>query len=113
MKQVDFITIEDEPDQIVSFAIAPMAEDSLTLIRSPQYELLLPEEERGASVSFGLEDEVGLLLAVSWGSETVTVKAQLETFDLDISNVAPEEVSQAKAVVQKMLADGRGDFMDA
>lgn len=113
MKQVDFITVEDEPDQIVSFAIAPMAEDSLTLIRSPQHEFLLPEEERGANVSFGLEDELGLLLAVSWGSETVSVKTQPKTFDLDISNVDPEEVSEAKALVQKMLADGCGDFVDA
>lgn len=48
MLQVEFITCESEGDLIVSFAIAPSAYRSLTLHRSPQYEHLLPEEERGA-----------------------------------------------------------------
>jgi hypothetical protein len=50
MLRVEFITTEDEADLIVSFAIAPAAERSLTLLRSPQYEHLLPEEERGITV---------------------------------------------------------------
>jgi len=51
MKRVEFITVEDETDLIVSFAIAPSAYQSLTLLRSPQHEVLFPDYERSGYVS--------------------------------------------------------------
>jgi len=53
---VVFLTIESGKDLIVSFAVtAPTAAfgiQSLTLLRTPLYEPILEEWERGVSVSF-------------------------------------------------------------
>ncbi len=60
MESVRFISCEDdETDQIVSFALAygEMEIRSLTLLRTPKFEAMLDEAERGVSVS--LEDEAG------------------------------------------------------
>jgi len=74
---------------------------------------LLPAEERGVSVSYGMSDELGLLLTVSWGSAIVLIESQLEAYKLDISKVDGEEIVHAKELLRKMMDDGRGDFIDA
>ncbi len=54
MKSVQFISCEDDgTDQIVSFAVdyGEMEIRSLILLRTPEFEPLLDEAERGVSVS--------------------------------------------------------------
>ena len=54
MEIVDFITVESGDDLIVSFAIRgaePNEIRSLTLLRTPKYEILLDDSERGVNVS--------------------------------------------------------------
>lgn len=108
MLQVEFITTEDARDLIVSFAIAPAANRSLTLLRSPQYEHLLPEEERGVTVGplDPREVETDFLVSVQWLGVRVIVKSQRHEYKLDISAVAENEVAEAKAVLRKMVKDG-------
>ena len=108
MKRVEFITTEHKPDLVVSFALAPSAHQSLTLLRSPQYELLLPEEERGVSVSNldPTDQERDLLRSMNWSETRVTVKTERHEYHLDISAVAEQEVKHAKAVLRKMVKDG-------
>ena len=108
MLRVEFITTEDEQDLIVSFAIAPSAAQSLTLLRSPQYEHLLPEEERGITVNplDPKEVETDFLLSVRWLGSRVTVTTQRHEYNLDLSAVEEEEIAQAKAVLRKMVKDG-------
>jgi hypothetical protein len=56
MKQVSFISVEDEdPDLILAFAVwHPELDDirSLILLRTPKYEVFLDEAERGVNVSY-------------------------------------------------------------
>lgn len=106
--QVEFITSESEQDLIVSFALAPSASRSLTLLRSPQYEHLLPEAERGATVAplDPREIERDLLVSVHWLAGRVVVKTQRHEYRLNISTVAENEIAEAKAVLQTMLKDG-------
>jgi hypothetical protein len=108
MLRVEFITTEDEQDLIVSFALAPSAHQSLTLLRSPQYEFLLPEYERGISVStLDPKDQVrDLLRFVRWQARSVTVQTERHEYRLDISAVSEEEAVEAKAVLRKMVKDG-------
>ena len=57
---VSFITTEDSDDLIVSFALEddePGEVVSLILLRTPKYESLLPEDERGVSVSHEVDFE--------------------------------------------------------
>lgn len=106
MKRVEFITIEDETDLIVSFAIAPSALHSLTLLRSPQYEYLFPGYERCASVSFDTSElDKDPLLSVQWGKSMVTVKTVRHVYKLDISEVDEIEITEAKDALKKMTKD--------
>jgi hypothetical protein len=108
MKRVEFITIEDEPDLIVSFAIAPRAHRSLTLLRSPQYESLLQEYERIVSGSFDPSEVDGdSLLSVQWGP----VKTARHEYKLDISAVEDIEITELKTVLRKMVR-GLATYVD-
>lgn len=108
MLQVEFITCESDGDLIVSFAIAPSAYRSLTLHRSPPYEHLLPEEERGAKVGplDPTEVEPDFLVSVEWLGRRVVVKAQRHEYKLDVSAVSEDELAEAKAVLRMMVSDG-------
>ena len=108
MLRIEFITSEDEQDLMVSFALAPAAHQSLTLLRSPQYEFVLPEDERGVSVSRlnPKDPERDLLRFVRWHDRCVTVTTERHEYKLDISAVSEEEVLEAKAVLRKMVKDG-------
>ena len=112
MESVNFITLEnDGTDQIVSFAIEvdELEIKSLTLIRTPKFETLLDETERGVSVSIGYEyeDDFDLLTAVRLEANLVTVTTQASRYELDISRVDPTEVSEMKALFERMNFDNR------
>ncbi len=60
MHRVNFITTQQEDDLIVSFTVAgdsPGDILSLTLLRTPKYELILDSDERGISVSWEEDDD--------------------------------------------------------
>ena len=108
MMRVESITTEDEPDFLVSFALAPAAARSVTLLRSPQYEATLPAHERGISVSTDdpTDEERDLLQRLVWQESTVTVGTDRHEYRLDVSAVDEEEVAEAKAVLRKMAVGG-------
>ena len=112
MESVQFISCEDDgTDQIVSFALAygEMEIRSLTLLRTPKYEAMLDEAERGVSVS--LQDKTGddydLLEVVRIEASRVKIKTQSSKYDLDLSRVDPAEVSEMKALFGRMNFDNR------
>ena len=112
MESVQFINCEDNgTDQIVSFALSygEMEIRSLTLLRTPEFETLLDESERGVSVSFeastGFNDE--LLAVVKIDANRVKIETQSSKYDLDLSRVDPVEVSEMKALIGRMNFDNR------
>lgn len=108
MLRVEFITSEDVPDLVVSFAIAPAAQHSLTLLRSPQYEHLLPEEERGVTVGplDPSDVEPDFLRSVRWHGPRVAVTTERHEYELDLSAVEEDEIVLAKVVLRRMIQDG-------
>ena len=108
-KYVPFLSVEEGDDLIVSFALGEHASTSLTLQRTPKFESLLPEEERGVSVDSGNGDstERELLVAVRWGTEFVSLKSTRREYTLDIRDVRKDEIIEAKAVLMKMNFDKR------
>lgn len=103
---VPFMTVEDGDDLIVSFALGPHAERSLTLLRTPKYERFLPEAESGVSVSTGGGSDDGeMLLGVSWGASSVRLVTTTREFRLDVGGVDPQELRQGRAVLGKMNFD--------
>ena len=110
MHKVPFITTEDEdPDLIVSFALGPNAERSLTLLRTQKYESILDESERGVSVGTGLNEGLTreLLLSFYWLPGQAVVTSSTHEYRLDLSAVNPEEIRDAKKLLTRMNFDKR------
>jgi hypothetical protein len=114
MELVAFISTETGTDLIVSFAVCapgdPTQIESLTLMRTPKYEGLAYEWERGATVSFEREesgDEVVLLREVKYTptDKTVTVRTDRSTYELDVRKVDPKELKEMCRVLRKMNFD--------
>ena len=112
---VPFLTTEDGDDLIVSFALDQHASASLTLLRSPKYEPLLPEEERRVSVGSGAagSTEREMLVAATWSAETVYITSSTKQYTLDIRAVDGEEIRQARRILRKMNFDKRFTLDDA
>ena len=112
MQSVQFISCEDNgTDQIVAFSLArgEMEIRSLILLRTPKFEAMLDEAERGVSVSLedGTGKDGGVLKAVRLEANRVTIETQNSKYDLDVSHVDPAEVSNMKALFVRMNFDNR------
>lgn len=111
---VAFITVQRGDDLIVSFAVCapddPTDVESLTILRTPKYEVILEEWERGAKVSFERDperDEIMLLREVFYAPDDkfVTLHTDDRTYKLDVRKVDPRELSAMCAVFRKMNFD--------
>ena len=113
MELVSFISIDDDPpDLILSFAIwQPELEDirSLILLRTPEYEFILDETERGVKVSDEAfsDDEDDMLKKIEFGDDLVRIITDHHQFDLDLRKVDKEDIGQAKAFFKRMNFDNR------
>lgn len=113
-ERVNFLTIEDYGEELIlSFAIAApgMVGDVVSLILMwSKYDYLLPEEERGVSVSHeSYPEETGreLLRRLVWTEGRVEVESTVRRYHLNISWVDASEVRQARRLLKRMNADGR------
>ena len=112
MERVDFITAESGDDLIVSFAIGrtdPGEVRSLTLMRTPKYESILDDSERGVSVSDEdrKEDDADLLEEIEFRADEVRIVSRNTDYQLDCSRVDAEELEDAKKILRAMNFDGR------
>jgi hypothetical protein len=113
MELVSFISITDEPpDLILSFAIwQPELEDirSLILLRTPEYEFILDETERGVKVSDEalMDEEDDMLKEIEFSNDFVTIITEQHQFDLDLRKIDKEDIEQAKTFLKKMNYDNR------
>jgi hypothetical protein len=108
---VSFVTHKDGDDLILSFAIAdeePGEVISLTLVRTPKYEALLPVDERGVSVShesFPEDDDPDLLRRLTMTGPVVTIETTRAKYNLDLSDVDRRELREARRILTKMNFD--------
>ncbi len=95
--------------QIVTFALGEDAMESLILLRTPKYEFLLPDEERGVSVGIGDSGEPpeNLLVSVEWGKNLVKIVLNSQRYTLDIQSVSRMDIDAALHVLSKMNFDNR------
>ncbi len=109
---VSFVTAEEGDDLIVSFAIAdeePGEIVSLILLRTPKYEVILPAEERGVSVSHESfpddDDDRDRLRRIRLSKSVVTVETTRTQYELDVSKVDGRELRAARRVLKQMNFD--------
>ena len=115
MERVNFITTESGDDLIVSFAAGradPGEIRSVTVMRTPKYEFVLDDSERGASVSDEdrHEDDADLLKEVEFRGNEVWIVSQNAEYQFDCRKVDPEEVEDAKKILRAMNFDTRFRF---
>ncbi len=115
METVSFISVESGTDLVLGYAVVapgdPTQIESLILQRTPKFEPLLEEWERGVKVSFeryGL-DETDLLDEVHWndGAETLRIKTERRTYELDLRKVDRKSLTAMRKMLKKMNYDGR------
>jgi hypothetical protein len=109
-ERVGFLTIEGGTDLVVAFATdgdEPGEVLSLTLLRTPEYEGLLPAEERGVRVSHERypEHDEDFLRRVRLGDGVVEVETTSTRYRLDVSRVNPGELRRARRVLERMNFD--------
>jgi hypothetical protein len=108
---VSFVTLKDGDDLIVPFAIAdeePGEIISLILLRTPKYEVLLPADERGVSVSheaFPEDDDRDRLRRLTIIGSIATIETTRAQYDLDVSHVEHRELLKAQRILRKMNFD--------
>lgn len=112
MERVNFITAESGDDLIVAFAVSrtdPGEIRTLSLIRTPKYEFILDDSERGVSVSDEDrdEDDNDLLEEIEFRGNEVRIVSEYTKCELDCSRVDPEEVEDAKKILRAMNFDSR------
>ena len=114
MHTVAFISTEFGDDLILSFAISdgqdPMSITSLTLIRTPKFEPLLPVEDRGVNISLeGRTEDMNDFVqhvVYSKNERTVSIKTQLHAYELDLTRVDEEELLDMQKLFQRLNHDG-------
>ncbi len=103
------MTNEDGDDLIVSFVLSwgePGEIRSLILLRTPKYEFLLDESERGVSFSDEARCEEGdWLRSIGFSREIVRIETQHHEYTLDVSGVEARELKQAERILRKMNFD--------
>ena len=112
MKNVSFITTEKGDDLIVSFAISGSSFSdvkSLTLLRTPKYDFILDDSERGVRVSYDdfPDDDDDLLVAIEIKGQRVTIRTRHRDYDLSLRGVDPKEIEEAATILKKMNVDDR------
>jgi hypothetical protein len=109
MMQVEFISIEDEEkDLILSFAFKDeiLGIKSLILLRTSEFEFMLPNSERGVSVSLdNNEIENDLLTKVKFKLNNVEIFTQSTTYELNLNKVNQDDIDQIFKVLNKMNFD--------
>lgn len=113
--RVPFLTVEDGDDLVLSFGLGEHAQTSLTLLRTPKFEGILDDDERGVSVGMGdaVSEERELLISIKWVNEQVEIESTARSYLLDVSAVDLGEIKEAQAVLRKMNFDGRFKMKNA
>ena len=112
--KVQFISLEeDEKDLIVSFAIddLDLGIKSLILLRTPFYEHLLAESDKGVNVSFegdySEQENYNMLDSISIDINKIIIISSIKNYELDISNVEKKEIEEMVELLNKQNFDNR------
>jgi len=105
-----FISMEDTgTDLILSFALGTSGIDirSLILMRTPKYEPLLEEWERGVSVSLEgeFEEDLRMLKAFKVQDRSVIIETHQHVYQLNLSKVDLKEMKAMNVFIAKMNFD--------
>ncbi len=111
MERVAFITVDTGDDLVLSFAVQCQDDaseiESLILMRTPKYEFILEEYERGVTVSFGHFEEDDLLQKFNYSAEDgiVYIQTKSRKYELDVHKVDVSDIMKMRKLLKKMNYD--------
>ena len=102
MERVSFITVQTGDDLILSFAVQrhddPSEIESLILVRTPKYEFIFEDHERGVRVSFErhADDQDDYLQNIDYAEADAMVRIQTSSrqYELDVRKVDADELKK-------------------
>ena len=114
MERVLLMNNQEGDDLIVSFAIEDTELEetkSLILLRTPKYESVFEDHERGVSVSYDeqpdSEADEDLLIRICIVQNMVTVVSKYHRYELDVSSVDRAKLADACKILRQMNFDSR------
>ena len=114
MERVFLMNNQEGDDLIVSFAIEdtePEETKSLILLRTPKYESVFEDHERGVSVSYDeqpdSEADEDLLIRICIVQNMVTVVSKYHRYELDVSSVDRAKLADACKILRQMNFDSK------
>lgn len=107
--RASLITSEDGRDLIVGFGLMPHGVDSLIVMRTPEFEQLKEEYERGATVTHTAvpSSEGSLVVAIDWAGSAVRIRSIDRTYTVDVSAVDEDDLAEARRILELMNFDQR------
>jgi hypothetical protein len=77
---------------------------SLILLRTPEYEFMLDETERGVKASDEalVDEEDDMLKEIEFNDDFVRIITDQHQFDLDLRKINKEDIGQAKPFLKRM-----------
>ena len=108
MDIVQFTTIEDNVDLVLSFSFSEGTEygiDGFCIQRTPEYEFALKPHERGASIDWQDDDEIILVKQVELSREVIKINSKYAEYCFDLSQLPDEEYSAIIKILKRMNFD--------
>ncbi len=114
VERVSFITAETGDDLVLSFAVQcpddPSEIESLILMRTPKFEFILEEHERGPKASFERhddDDEEVMLTRVEYVEADAMVRIQTSSweYELDVRKVSADELTEMCELLRRLNFD--------
>ena len=108
MDKVQFTTIEDNDDLILSFSFDEGTEfgvEGFIIQRSPKFEFVLMPHERGPSIDWTEDDEIITVKEIELTREVAVIKTQYEQYSFDLSKLSAEEFGAVVEILKKMNFD--------
>lgn len=114
MDLVAFISVEAGDDLLLSFAVQdpddPFEIESLILLRTPKFEFIFEEDERGIRVSFERfreDDDYLEEVQFSEQEKAIQLRTRAHTHNLDLRKLDPKDFAAIRKLLRKMNYDGR------
>ena len=113
MDKVNFTTIEDNIDLVLSLSFAEGTEfgiDGFIMQRTPSLEHILQAHERGPSIDWTEDDKIILVKKVELSKDVIKIYSQARNYEFDISNLDEEEITEIVNILNKMNFDNSFTF---
>lgn len=113
MDVVNFITVEDGRDLILSFSFDEGTEfgiDGFMIQRTPDLEYVLHPHEKGASIDWTDDDEIILVTKVELSADVIRIYSRPRNYEFDISELDKDDKKRIVKILNKMNFDDSFEF---